>query len=154
MMESSSLKTRVAVALISSVLLIISGIYNYNYMLHYDTPPYVDLDAITYNLSRYEGEKIWFQGFVREKTYESGKIFLTFETSYGSIDAVIPERVDVNPGGLVGLRGELREGVVYGSEVHVIDYRKLRYGLSFIASLVVLYLFRNYQLTREGISDA
>lgn len=151
-MSRVALKDRAIVAALAIILLVALGFYSTTHSLHHDLPPHVNLNALTLSPAKYQGEEVWFQGFVRDKPERDRVVFAT---SYGSISAQIPEGPEVSAGALVAVKGRVKDNQVLATSIHVIDYREMRYALSFLGSLVALYLFiREYRLTKEGIDYA
>lgn len=136
----------------------LSGMHYHEQVLRSDAPPHVDLNSLTFDETGYEGEELWFSGFVREKRVEDNYSVLVFKTSYGSTEARLPRGVQVGEGSLVALRGEFREGelrVEGPGDVHVIGFRRFRYVVSFFAGLFVLALsLKGFRFTWEGFEVA
>ena len=76
------------------------------------------------------GKEVWFSEIVYEVEYNSNTTSLYFKTSKGTLKVLLNGKIEINKLELIAVMGSLNKDYFEAKKLHVIKYRKLRYGLS------------------------
>ncbi|MFQ6056295.1 MAG: hypothetical protein ACE5J3_09990, partial [Methanosarcinales archaeon] len=92
------------------------------------------------NPSAFYGKTVCFSELVYDVVYNSNTTTLYFKTSKGTLKVLLNGKIEINKLELIAVMGSLNKDYFTAEKLHVIKYRKLRYGLYAIAFLIVIYL--------------
>lgn len=98
----------------------------------------VEAKYLVLNPNAFYGKTVWFSELVSEAEYNSSTTILYFKTSKGTLKVLLNGKIEINKLELIAVMGSLNKDYFEAKKLHVIKYRKLRYGLSAIAFLIVI----------------